>query len=267
MKFVLLKLILPQILFLLLCFNASAAQKTSHKNINRLWQQYANSPTSNFTKGKFPYLGCFQKSAKKHELPVELLLAVGRGESNFNPVAKSKANAHGIMQILWPGTASDLGFTSISQLHDPCRNINAGAKYLKMLLKRYEGNYHLAVAAYNYGPGNIKLKKEPPAGAKWYSSYIYDHLSYILTLADSANPVDYSTLKNFQLQKFSRPYQAKGYVESLRRSVPNMQFDWFRDEEQADLGRNNIYFAVLVSSDEKTLKRALARLREKGLIR
>ena len=94
------------------------------------------------------------------------------------------------MQILWPQTAKHLGIDQLEALYDPCTNILAGAKYLRELLDRYNGNLHLTLAAYNYGPGRIRKNSNSdsiPRGAQWYSSYIFHHLKHILRGAsDSA---------------------------------------------------------------------------------
>lgn len=91
----------------------------------------------------------FLVAALEYGLPESLLLAVARGESDCEARARSRANAHGVMQILWPDTAKHLGINRLSDLYEPCTNIDAGARYLKELLARYDGNVHLALAAYN----------------------------------------------------------------------------------------------------------------------
>ncbi|MCH8136086.1 MAG: transglycosylase SLT domain-containing protein, partial [Proteobacteria bacterium] len=67
---------------------------------------------------RFPYSTCFSVAALEHDLPETLLLAVARGESDFEATARSRANAHGVMQILWPGTAKHLGIHRLSELYD-----------------------------------------------------------------------------------------------------------------------------------------------------
>lgn len=232
-----------------------AGQSTTQSSeaMNRLWKNFETSNTNTIKGTDFPYIKCFQSSAKIHNLPVPLLLAMARGESNFDPVAVSKANAHGIMQILWPGTAKDLGFSSIKELQDPCKNIAAGAKYVRWLLDRYNGNYHLAVAAYNYGPGNIKVDQKMPNGAIWYSSYIYDHLDFVLDFSS-----DYNDIGERLLLTFSRPYQAKGYTDKLQSLFPELRFDWFR--------KNKDYSTVLIYSSDNELRKAEDKLRAKGYI-
>ena len=127
----------------------------------------------------YPYQSCFEIAARMHEVPVDLLLAVAATESAWNPDARSQANAHGIMQIQWPGTARHLGVTRVAELYNPCLNIELGARYLRELLDASDGDVQRALAAYNYGPGRIKRAKTLPAGAIGYASKVAAHQSRI----------------------------------------------------------------------------------------
>ena len=80
-------------------------------------------------------------------------------ESKYKQFAKSHAGAQGYMQLM-PDTAKRFGCEDPS---DPAQNIQAGAKYLKWLLKRFDGNVGLALAGYNAGEGSVdKYKGIPP---------------------------------------------------------------------------------------------------------
>lgn len=101
----------------------------------------------------------FREASDQFNVPVELLKAVGKAESNFNPEAVSRCGAQGVMQLM-PGTAKELGVTDAFNAE---QNIKGGAKYIASLLKKYDGNTKLALAAYNAGSGNVaKYNGIPP---------------------------------------------------------------------------------------------------------
>ena len=202
-------------------------------SIEARWQDYADAAQDAQPAMEFPYAECFQRAAKTHELPETLLLAVARGESNFEPEARSKANAIGLMQILWPVTAKHLGLEQFSEVLDPCTNVDAGARYLKELLARYEGDLHRTLAAYNYGPARIPVKTgQLPDGAIWYSAYIMRHLDYVLNgragQADSDTTQRYVVDDRLFVIRFSRPYRAAAFIDNLQPEFGELRLDWFR---------------------------------------
>ena len=214
-------------------FYSSAAQSLETPvDLDAAWSAYRDGGVHNDPAYVFPYSSCFGAAAAEHKLPLTLLLAVARGESDFEATARSRANAHGVMQILWPVTAKHLGIHRLSELYDPCTNIEAGARYLRELVDRYDGNLHLALAAYNYGPNRIPLNAEKiPEGASWYSGYIYRHLNYVL--GDVSRPRSvagslYSELGQSTLLTFGEPYRAAAFIERLERAAPELNLDWFR---------------------------------------
>ncbi len=123
---------------------------------------------------RYPYQACFETASRLHDVPLDLLLAVAATESNWNADARSHANAHGIMQIQWPGTARHLGVRRVAELYNPCLNISLGAQYLAELTGSF-GEERRALAAYNYGPTRIRQSDALPEGAKRYVATVTRH--------------------------------------------------------------------------------------------
>ncbi len=104
-------------------------------------------------------LSMISKIAHKHGVDEKLVKAVIKQESGFNPKATSRCGAAGLMQLM-PATAKGFGVTDV---YNPVQNVDAGVKYLKNLLSKYNGNVILALAAYNAGSGAVsKYNGVPP---------------------------------------------------------------------------------------------------------
>ena len=112
------------------------------------------------------YDDMIEQASQKHGVEPALIKAVIAAESGGNPNALSPAGAQGMMQLM-PRTAAELG---VINPFDPVENIMAGTRYLRQLLDRYLGNTRLALAAYNWGMGN--LEKRPDAMPKETKNYI-----------------------------------------------------------------------------------------------
>jgi len=103
------------------------------------------------------YLPHVYAAEARYALPVGLLDALVWTESRYNPLAVSTAGAAGLGQLM-PGTARELG---VINRFDPLENLSGAAKYLRQMLDRF-GVVHLALAAYNAGPGAVERARGVP---------------------------------------------------------------------------------------------------------
>ena len=95
--------------------------------------------------------GEIKAAAAVHKVDPMLIKAIARVESCFDPHAVSVAGAQGLMQLM-PATAAEL---NVTQPFNELQNLMGGAEYIAKMLKQFDGNLELALAAYNAGPGTV----------------------------------------------------------------------------------------------------------------
>ena len=135
-----------------------------------------------------PFANFISASAQAHDVAPELVASVIAVESNFNPNAVSWRSARGLMQLM-PETAARFGVTRI---FDPEQNIEAGTRYLKELLLRYNGDLALTLAAYNAGPDRVAQYRSVPP--------YRETLDYVRRVTEKFRNINRASIQSADLQ-------------------------------------------------------------------
>lgn len=220
---------------------------------NQAVDNATSSNTLNLTQGKGTELNTdlediFARASETYNVPENLLKAVAKAESGFNPKAVSKCGAMGVMQLM-PATARSLGVTDA---YDPEQNIMAGAKYLSQKLQTYNGDVTLALASYNAGSGNVaKYGGVPPfPETQNYISKILGYMGQEVEIPEQTNlnsgTGNLSDILGSNSLSFSEMGAEKAYYMS-QLQIMNHQMEMqalfasnFNDEDDDDSNLNNL---------------------------
>lgn len=129
---------------------------------------YSYSPTAN--QKKFDHL--IEKAGKRYGIKPALIHSVIKVESNYNPRAVSPKGARGLMQLM-PETAREM---QVHDIHDPEENIYGGTRYLRMLLRDFNGNLNKSLMAYNCGPNAVKRNRIPRESKIYATKVIREYI-------------------------------------------------------------------------------------------
>lgn len=174
------------------------------------------------------YAQMFMKYGEKYDLDWLLLAAQSFQESRFDPHARSRTGATGLMQLL-PATARDMGFNDISI---PENNVHAGAKYMRWIMDRYfpdeaiskDDKMRFALAAYNAGPANIRRSRSITTNMGYDANVWFNHTEIGTMRQVSLEPVHYvRNINKYYLSfKISRAIQeAKATTLEKKRNGPH----------------------------------------------
>ncbi len=149
--------------------NVTGAVIGLSEDFPKILQQVSSDKISDSDDGRYDAI--FAQASACYNLPVALLKAITKVESDFNPYDVSSKGAKGLMQLM-PSTAADVGVTDP---FDPWQNIMGASKYIRKQLDNF-GDLRTALAAYNTGPGNVRKYGGEPS---YCNRYVDKVLAYM----------------------------------------------------------------------------------------
>ena len=203
-------------------------------------QPTSNADFSSFLKTDKNLEEIYAEASQTYGVSIDLLKAMTKQESNFDPNATSRSGAQGLMQLM-PATAASLGVTDpfdarqnimggaglgVTDAYDPYQNVMGGAKYIRQMLDKYNGNVSLALAAYNAGSNNVdKYGGIPPfAETQNYVAKITQYLNEGVTVPDSQSAaggvsngsgINYQDLNNLAKEILTEIFAYDDYINYL----------------------------------------------------
>ena len=204
------------------------------------WGASESSVLPSYSRNKNAFDHIIRQAAQTHGISEGLIKAVMHTESGFNVNARSPVGAQGLMQLM-PATARRF---NVSNAYDPQQNINAGAKYLAWLMKRFNGNTSLALAGYNAGEGNVqKYGGIPPfRETQDYVRRVSSRYSNLYAGGINISAGSNNTLANAQVIAQSAHYDADSSPStqlSVSRSAPSRQIILAADGSFTDAPGSN----------------------------
>ena len=195
---------------------ARTASQNAAKTTAAKESDFQRALSSSIDTGSASLDSIFEKAAATYHVDVNLLKAIAKQESNFRTDIVSKAGATGIMQLM-PSTAKSLG---VSDATDPEQNIMGGAKLISQLLKKYDNNTELALAAYNAGSGNVaKYNGIPPfQETQNYVRKVMGYYKQDITVPDTTvttSRTAYGALHTAAVDSTTAPVQTKPQASLL----------------------------------------------------
>ncbi|WP_137743239.1 phage tail tape measure protein [Robertmurraya siralis] len=199
----------------------------------------SSSVSTSSSKGSYSgqYASYINKAASTYGVDPNLIAAIIKAESGFNPKARSHAGAMGLMQLM-PATARGLG---VKNAYDPYQNIMGGTKYIAQQLKAFGGSIEKALAAYNAGPGNVRKYGGIPPFPET-QKYVPKVLNYYKQYGGKSGSVTTSNLSKDVANNLSAIDQAKSDLLSLKSDIESVK----QEIEQA---RHNIIMAQVAQYD------------------